>query len=171
MKANDKIRKLLLVISFAPFAFFVCSFFGYEIYSYNSSVAYNQLNLASSASGTGFYTGPYCQPNYFPLFLFFLILFSGFIFFAVKRAKLLNVAFFLITTSFFFLFYSFFIGLAKAIIENTEVFGVKSYEILFATEIRVELIIFICVSILFFWQIVYLLRMLIKTLQRKNKLP
>ncbi len=169
MKVNGKNNKWLLRISFSAFIFSVVSFFAYAIYSYNFRVDFEKSNLASSANGNGMVFGPYCRPDYFPIFLFFLILITGFIFFASKRTKLLHLAFFLIDTTFFFLLYSS-TNLFK-INENTEAFGVRGYEILFADEIRLELTIIICVSILFFCQIGFHLRMLLKTLQRKNRLP
>lgn len=170
MNAESRKRKFLIAISFSAFVLSILSFFAYLIISYNISVAWDQMNAASKANGRGMFFGLYCRADYTPLFLFFLILVTGFIFFLIRKEKLSKIAFFLIDATFFYLLYHLY-NLAEAIFYDREAFGVVGYKILFQEAIRFDLAVFLFISILFFCQIGYHFRKLINNLQKKNRLP
>lgn len=170
MKAKSKLKKFLSVISFSAFSFSILSFFAYLIITYNNQVSYNQSQISADFnSGLKIFCS-HCRPEYSPLFPLLLILLSGLVFLSLVRIRKLYLAFFFIDFTFFSFAYWFF-NLVKGMIENDGAAGLTRYELFFKFANGFDLIAFICISILFFWQISYLLRMLIKTLQRKNKLP
>lgn len=101
---------------------------------------------------------------YIPMFRFFSLLTFPFVFWS-KR-----LYFSAIFTGFSFLTFSFEVFLnVRANIENEYLFSISELIELIARPL--DYLVFLLISALLFWQISILLRMLIKSLQRKPELP
>lgn len=170
MKANSKINKWLLRVSFSAFVFSILSFISYFIVSHNNQVAFEQTQALNKANHGYQFFGPYCFTDYSPLFFISLIIATGLTYLALKEIKKLYLAFFFIDISFCFFVYWFYKTIE--IYASTEgSINLNSFtELTFYKSSYFDFIVFICVSILFTWQIGYQIHSLIKTLQRKNRL-
>lgn len=173
MKANKYISKteniLLLIFAFLVFGFVLSVFTSQVISSYNYSISEEQSELKSQADGkphprfSGF-NGPNVIPG--------LHLLTLFIFIALLKTKKF------LLSSFLTVFYAivFIYGLSARF--NGRRLGGEEFspKVDFLKQLYLEAdsfdyLVFLFVSILLFWQFSILLRMLIKTLQRKNVLP
>jgi hypothetical protein len=169
MKANNYISKkehiLLLIFAFTAFGFVLSVITPQVISIYNYSVSEEQRELKSQADDkpNPRFSGSQ-SPNIMPLFHFL----SFFIFIALLKTKRF------LLSSFLTIFYVFCIVYGLSLRFESSMFG--GLEISFIKQIRFvahnyDYLAFSFALILLFWQISILLRMLIKTLQRKTELP
>ena len=170
MKANKYIskkeHKLLLAIAFAAFIFSIAGSIAYSIKADIKRAQYYKEQEENKAQNKPVFSGPYCFPDKHPQFLFSIILLLGLTFsslFISKRYLLSS----LITIVTFSMFVDWFIDTKKLVSDNESPI-VKGLERIFYNAGNIDLIVFLLVSILLFWQFSILLRMLIKTLQRKT---
>lgn len=106
----------------------------------------------------------YCPKSYIPIFRFFVLFFFPFVLWS--RKFYLSIIF----TSLSFLTFSYEVFLNfRANIENNFLFSMSE---LFTEIARpLDYLVFLLISVLLFWQISILLRILIQTTQRKPELP
>ncbi len=172
MRANKYIskreHKLLSIVAFIAFVFVVLTFCGDIIRDYNYFVYKEQQKLGYLANYNreGGFSGS--GPMVMPL-LHFLTLF---IFIALLKTKRF------LLSSFLTVFYAvvFIYGLSARY--NGSRLGGEDFspkvdflDKVYRAATHIDYLAAIFISILLFWQISILLRMLIKTLQRKNELP
>jgi hypothetical protein len=166
---SNKERKLLLIIAFAAFIFSIA---GSVIYSVKADIKrseYYSEQEENKAQNKPIFSGPYCFPDKHPQLLRSIVLLAGVTFFSLCFAKRYLLSS-LITTASLSVFVYWFIDTRKLLSDN-ESPVVKGLDRIFYRAGDIDLIVFLLVSILLFWQISILLRMLIKTLQRKTELP
>jgi len=178
MKANNYIskreHKFLLVFAFIVFVLAFSSFTSHIIESYNDSVSQTQEKLEKKANyvktnevSFEFYDLTRTDPR--PFYNLFISLLSLFAFLALlKTKKFVLPSFF---TAFSFLIFStWFISFNRAINHN-ETQPPNLLERFLIIAAIFDYVVFSFVSILLFWQISILLRMLVKTLQKDEALP
>lgn len=171
MKTNNHISKkefkLLLVVSFITSVIAFSNFTFQVIEKYYDSVSEQQTELRKQANNEptfGIYS--FERASSIP-FLNFL---SFFIFIILYKSKRFLVSSLLTLLIFIPLAYEFYRGFRFILFYNP--LPERSFsELLFLFANRFDYFVFLFVSILLFWQISILLRMLIKTLQRKAELP
>ncbi len=171
MKANNYISKneyrLLLIIAFISFVLAVSSFISFSIESYNEEVELHQTYSEIKANSGATFAVDAGQ-DFRPLYRRWFIFLTLFIFLAVLNAKkfLVSFSFTLIP----FLIFTYWIVRTNEDIKLNETYMSGTPHLLkIAT--HYDYFVFLFISILLFWQISILLRMLIKTLQRKTELP
>ncbi len=178
MKANNYIskseHKLLLFFAFIIFVLAFSSFTSQIIENYNKSVSVKQEELKEKANyiktnevNFEFYILTRADPR--PFYSLFIILLSLFTFLALLKTKKFLLPSF--STSFSFLiFFAWFFYFNNTINNNeTQPPNLSTRLLIIATFF--DYLVFSLVSILLFWQISILLRMLIKTLQKEKALP
>ncbi len=171
MKANNYISrkkyKLLLITAFLTSVIAFSNFTFQVIEKYNNSVSEQQAELRKQANDEpifGIYS--FERASSIP-FLNFL---SFFIFITLYKSKRFIASSILTLLIFMPFAYEFYLGFRFILFYNP--FPKHSFtELLFLFANRFDYLVFLLVSILLFWQISILLRMLIKTLQRKTELP
>lgn len=170
MKTNKHISKkefkglLILGLLASVFAFSSLAFT--SINAFNESVAEEQMRLGLEANGYSvfeFYS--FVRGSFFPLFC----ILSLFIFVALLKTKIFAVSSLLTLLNFSMFIYEIYLRRGIFFDESFANFGF--IEKLFIIGNIFDYLTFLIVSILLFWQISILLRMLIKTSQRKNVLP
>ncbi len=166
---SKKTRKLLLIVGFALFTFSFISLCAYTIKDQVERDSDEQKQAENAAKGLPAFSGPYCFPDKHSQFLSLNILLAGLIF---------GTAFFSKT----FLFSAFFSGMLfsryvywyydtqKALSLN-ELYFPQGLNHFFYKATIFDLLTLSILSILFFWQISVLLRILIKTIQKEESLP
>jgi len=177
MEANNHIskseHKLLLIVAFMTFVFAFSNFTSQTIQNYNDSVSKQQEELKEKANKANdeISFGLYIlgRADLRPFYNLSLIFLSLFIFLALKKSKIFLLSS-LFTVCSFLIFFAWFVDYNHAINSNETKPPTVLERLLIIASIF-DYIVFVCVSILLFWQISILLRMLIKTLQRKTELP
>ncbi len=171
MKASNFISKkehrLLLIIAFTVFLFVFSIFTLQVVKDYNYSVSEDQRQLKFQADGAS--SPRFSSDNYVLPGLHFLTLF---IFIALLKTKR-----FLLSSSLTVFYAIVFIYVLSARYNGSRLGGEEfSPKVHFLDQIyraadSFDYLAALFISILLFWQISILLRMLIKTLQRKTELP
>ena len=178
MKANSYIskreHKLLLAFAFVVFVLAFSSFASHIIESYNNSVSQIQFELKEEATRVntdkvsfGIYSnyGTDWRLSY-RFFIVLSFLFTIAALFKTKRFLLPS----LFTSLSFFIFLTWFINFNRMINHN-ETLPPNFLERLLKIAEPFDYAVFLSVSILLFWQISILLRMLVKTSQKEKALP
>ncbi len=169
MKANDYISKrehiLLLIVAFTVFGFVLSVIIPQVISIYNYSVSEEQRELKKQADGkpTPRLSGSH-SPDIMPLFHFL----TFFIFIALFKTKRFLLSSFLTVFYVLLIIYGLSLRFENSMFGGLE-FGLVK-QIRFVAH-NYDYLAFSFALILLFWQISILLRMLIKTLQRKTELP
>ncbi len=170
MKTNRHISKKefkgLLILALLASVFAFSSLALTSINAYNESVADEQMKLELKANGHPtfeFYS--FERGSFFPLFC----ILSLFIFVALLKTKIFVIPFLLTLSNFCMFIYEVF--LRKWIFFDEYFSNFSFTEKLFIIGNIFDYLTFTLVSVLLFWQISILLRILIKTSQRKNVLP
>lgn len=157
--------KSLLISSFLTSIFAFVSLASVFIVNYNNFVIEKQMKLYSTANEfPTFEIYSFERSSFLPFFCFF----SLFIFAAVIKTKNFATPFLLTAFSLFLFVYEFYQ-------RRNFIFGefsdISLFEKFASFGNIFDYITFVFVSILLFWQISILLRMLIKTSQKENVLP
>ncbi|MBA4121053.1 MAG: hypothetical protein H0X72_01135 [Acidobacteria bacterium] len=169
MKANNLIskneHKLLLIVSFIAFLFVLSIFTLQVIKDYNYSVSEKQQEIKNQVSGKpsprfSSSAGGHTIPG-----LHFLTLF---IFLALLKTKKFLLSSLLTVFYVFCIIYGLWLNISQFDEHITKVSFVEQLSLVANT---FDYLGFFLASVLLFWQISILLRMLIKTLQRKIELP
>lgn len=169
MKAMSKTEKVLMVVSFCSFLFSITSFFVFFTKTYNERVEFAQsMELSRVNNGINMFV--HTAPEYHILFLFALLIINGFMFVFMLKSKWLIPRFVSISFSFLFFVYWFFTT-PKAIYLIKYSNNLEVTDFILYKSNGFDFLVFICVSILFFWQISYYFSKLINTYQGKNSLP
>ncbi len=156
-------------IAFIAFIFSIAGFIAYNNKDSNEREAYYRIQDEKKAKNEPVFSGPYCFPDRHPQLLRSIVLFVGATFFSLCFAKRYLLSF-LFTIASLTSFIYWFVDTRKELVYD-ELGVIKGVNRIFYKAGDFDLTVFFLVSILFFWQISILLRMLIKTLQRKNELP
>lgn len=169
MNAIIEKRQLLLGVSFCAFVFSIASFFTHFTVTWNERITTSEeLKLSSVNHGINMFV--HSAPEYHILFLFSLVLLTGLTLVSLFKSKRFFPTFIFTTSSIcFFIYWLFSTPKEVALIEGSNNLQASDF-ILYKSNVY-DFFVLTFVSILLFWQIVHLLRMLIKTLQRKNTLP
>ncbi len=173
MKANrftsNKEHKLLLAVALAAFIFSIAGFLSYTIKADNERSEYYRIQEENKANNKISFSGPYCYPDKHPQLLFSILLLVGstFLSLCVTKRYLLSSLF---TVSSFTTFVYWFFDTRKKL-SYAEADFVKGIDRIFYNAGDFDLTVLLLVSIILFWQISILLRMLIKTSQKENVLP
>ena len=173
MKANDYIsnkeRKLLLTVAFTALIFSIAGSVTYNIKDYYERNAYYELQAEKISKNEPTFSGAYCFPDKHPQFLFSIILLLCLTFSSLCIAKryLLSC---LMTIASFSMFVYWFNDTQKALFYNKTAI-VKGLDRFFYKAGEFDAAVCFLLSILLFWQISILFRMLIKTLQKERTLP
>ncbi len=174
MKANKFIsreeHKFLLIVAFLTFVFAFASFTFSLIEIHNTFVAEEQKDLQRQANNVilGIYT--FVRAPIAPFLTLAETLLSVFTFLSLLKArKFLSSSFFIILSFLIFIFW--FVDTRNSIPSLEVPSSVKGCDKILSDANSLDFIVLSLVSILLFWQISILLRMLIKTLQRKTELP
>jgi len=175
MKANKFISKkeykLLLIVAFIAFIFAFTNCASDTLEKYNQQIQEEQIELKDKANGN--YAAFSVYDNGWdghPLIRFALVFLTVLIFLALRKTrKFIFSMYFTIVP--FLIFIRWFIKINYAISTNETAHEYSVLDRIFTVATTFDYIVFLFVSILLFWQISILLRMLIKTLQRKTELP
>ncbi len=171
MKANNYIsrkeHKSLLIVALITvvIAFSNITFQGVE--KYNNSVSEKQEKLEKQANGQPtFEFYDFVRASSIP----FLNLLSFFIFLTLYKSKRFIISSLLTLLIFTPFVYEFYLGFRFILFYN-QLPELSFTKLLFSFANCFDYLVFLLISILLFWQISILLRMLIKTLQEKTELP
>lgn len=170
---SEKERKLLLTLAFLCFLFSIFNFSGCLINKYNSYVSEKQSDMEAQANDdVHFAIYSFERPPLNPLFSFVNIFLLSFAFINLYKSKRFLLSSFFTSISFYFFIY--------LIIDTRRLIGAEEEDstlpltnldrIIYKAS-YLEFACYLTVSILLFWQISILLRMLIRNSQRKNVLP
>ena len=166
---SNKEHKLLLAIAFAAFIFSIAGSIAYSIKADIKRAEYYKEQEEDKDQNKIVFSGPYCFPDRHPQLLLTIVLLVGTTFFSLCFAKIYLLSF-LLTIASLTKFIYWFIDSRRQLFDDVSEF-VKGVDRVFYNAGSFDVIVFILVSILFFWQISILLRMLIKTSLRKTDLP
>lgn len=173
MKVSEYIskreRKLILIVAFAAFIFSIVGSIVYSVKADIKRTEYFREQEENRKQGKLSFSGPYCTPDRHPQFLSTIILVVGAMFFSICLTKKYILSF-LLTITALSRFLSWLIYSRKQLFDDVSDF-VHGIDRVFYNAGTFDLTVLLILSILFFWQISILLRMLIKTLQRKTELP
>jgi hypothetical protein len=173
MTANNSIstkeHKLLLSITFAAFIFSFAGSISYSIKADLKRSEYFRQQEENRAQNKLSFSGPYCSPDRHPKLLSSIILLVGATFFSLCVTKRYLLSF-LFTIASLTRFTYWFVDTKRQFSDDISGF-VKGIDRFFYNAGAFDLAVLLLISIIFFWQISILLRMLIKTLQRKPELP
>lgn len=171
MKANPYIsikeKRLLTIFASIIFSLTLINLGWIAIEDYNNSVKEEEERLARIANGTNykmdFKIYGFIRHDYKYEFRFFSLILLPFIFRAKK---------FIFSTTFTFLsftalFYEFYLCLKVFLVTSS--MTLDEFITYFAKPL--DYLVFLLISLLLFWQISILLRILIQTMQRKPELP
>lgn len=166
---SGKERRLFLAIASLILFFSIVSLVYYNVKADYERSEYFRLQEESIANGGISFAGPYCFPDPHPKFLLLIVTASGITLLLayVSRGYFLN---FLSASGLFALFINWFIKTSRIIAYDSEV-DFEGLDKLFYKANAFDFVVFLLVLILFFWQFSILLRILIKTSQRKFELP
>jgi Zn-dependent protease with chaperone function len=173
MKANNYIskieHKLLLIVALAALIFSIAGSAAYAKKDSDERDEYDRIQAENIVNNEPVFSGAYCHPDKHPQFLFSIILLLGLTFCSLCFAKkyLLSSS---LTFASVLMFVYWFINTQKLLSDN-ESPTIKGLDRLFYKAGDFDIVVCSLVSILLFWQISILLRMLVKTLQTKNELP
>ena len=175
MKANNYIsnkeHKLLLIVAFIALILALSSFVSFSIETYNKQVQAEQIELKEKANGEYISFGIYGDwGDSRPLYRFSFIFPTLFTFLILRKTRLIIFSLFFTSIPFFIFIYWFF-KINHAISTNETLSKLTVLDRIFTIATTFDYVVFLFISILLFWQISILLRMLIKTLQRKTQLP
>jgi len=173
MKANNYIskteHKLLLIVTLLAFIVSIAGSVAYTIKDENERQAFYREQEENKAQNNIVFAGPYCFPDRHPQVLFSIILLVGATFFSLLFTKRYLLSF-LFTIASLTRFFYWFVDTRRQMFDEVSDF-VKGADRFFYKAGLFDLAVLFLVSILLFWQISILLRMLMKTLQRKTELP
>ncbi len=162
-------RKLLLIFSLALFIFSFASLSAYTIKEEIERNAYFKKQAEDEAKGLGSFSGPYCFPDKHPQFLLLNLLLAGLIFVTLFSARIQIFSVFFsgyLISRFAFWFYD-----TQKMLSNNEFFEPQGLNNFFHKATNFDLLTLSTLSLLCFWQISILLRILIKTTQKEQNLP
>jgi len=162
-------RRLLLAVAFAAFIFSIAGSIVYSVKADIKRSEYFKEQEENKVQGKPVFSGPYCTPDRHPQLLSSIILLVGATFFSLLFAKRYLLSF-LLTIAALTKFVYWFIDTKKQMSDDIADFF-KGIDRIFYNAGGFDVAVLVLLSILFFWQISILLRMLIKTLQRKTGLP
>jgi hypothetical protein len=173
MKANkyisEKEFKVMLFIAFLTSAFAFAGLTTISVKSYNDRVAEKQMELEAEAndkaSKISFGIYSFERTRFFPFFCFAAL----FIFITLLKTKRFFLSAFLTLFNFCIFVYELF--LSRVFLLNTQDSNFSFIERLLLIGNAFYYLTFLLVSILLFWQISILLRMLIKSFPGKIELP
>jgi hypothetical protein len=166
---SKKLHKLFLIIGFALFVSSIFSPFAYSIKDQIERDAYEQEQNENAAKGLPSFAGPYCFPDKHPQFLSLNVLLAGLIFATLFFSKLF--LFSTLFSGFLFTRYIYWFFDTQRLLDSLELSHFEGLDQFFYKSTIWDFITLSFLSILLFWQIWILLRMLIKTLQKENNLP
>lgn len=163
-----KEHKLLLTFAFIAFIFVISTFTFQAIKSYNDYVSDYQEKIKSQANGNPSLSFSGSNGTYQIAGLHFLTLF---IFLSLIKTKRFLLPF--ILTSFYFIvfIYGLYYKINYSGFDSPKFINSTLFNQIYLVANLFDYIAFVFISILLFWQTSILLRMLIKTSQRKNVLP
>ncbi len=172
MRANEYVskreHKLLLIVAFTAFVFVTLFFCWNIIKNYNYSVYYElqRLEYLANYNREGGMSIP--SRKVVPL----LHLLTLFIFLALLKTKKFLLPLFLTVFYAIVFIYGLSVGYYESLLGGEE-FSPKVgfFDRVYCIADGFDYLAFLFISILLFWQISILLRILIKTLQRKTELP
>ncbi len=177
MKANNfiskKEHKLLLIVAFTALILSIVGSIAYSTKAENKRAAYSKEQDEKIARNEPVFSGAYCSPDKHPQFLFSIILLSALTFsclWVAKRFLLCYLLSFLLTIASLSRFVYWYFD-TQELFSSIGKDSVKGFDGFLYNAGDNDLVVLLLVSILLFWQIFILLRMLIKTLQRKTELP
>lgn len=162
-------RKALLVVGFAMFIFATVGFIIYNITEHLERVEFYRQQDENRAQGKPSFSGPYCFPNKHPQKLLKIAAATGLTFFLLifsKRFILSTVSTFIVLE----LFIAWYFSTQNEILYD-ESGNLQGIDRIFLEAGNFDLLVFSLSIILLFWQFSILLRVLIKSAQRKNVLP
>ena len=168
---SKKEHKLLLAIAFAAFAFSIFSFVSYNVEAEIKRSEYFRQQEENRIQNKPVFSGPYCYPDRHPQFLFSIVLLIGVTFLSFCFAKLYLFSFFFTIASISRFIYQFFETGNEFLYDQLGILSGINRIFHYAGEFDPNIAVIFLLLILLFWQISILLRMLIKTSQRKNVLP
>lgn len=165
---TNKEHKLLLAAALTAFVFSIAGYIAYSIKADNERSEYFKRQEENKAQNKPVFAGPYCFPDKHPKFLFSIILLAGSIFLSLCFAKkyLFSFSF---TAAAMTRYYFWFIDTQELF--DTKLNAPEHINRFFYNAGGFDFAAFLLVSILLFWQISILFRILIKSLQRKFELP
>lgn len=173
MKANNYIskreHKLLLIVALAALIFSIVGSASYVKKDSDERAEYYRIQAEKSANNEMTFSGPYCYPDKHPQFLFSIILLLGLTFCSLCFAKK-----YLLSSSLTFasvLMFVYWFSNTQKLLSNNESPTIKGLDRLFYKAGDFDIVVCSLVSILLFWQISILLRMLVKTTQKDEALP
>jgi hypothetical protein len=170
-ESSDTEKKILILIAFAAFAFSIFSFVSYNIEAEIERTEYFRQQEENRIQNKIVFSGPYCYPDRHPQFLFTIILLVGLTFLSICLAKLYLFSFFFTIASISRFIYQFFETRDDFNYDQLGIFSGVNRIFYYADKFDPNLAVNFLLLVLLFWQISILLRMLIKTSQRKNVLP
>ena len=175
MKAKSVIsiteHRILIFIAFAAFAFSIFSFVSYNTEAEIKRSEYFRQQEENRIQNKPVFSGPYCYPDRHPQFLFTIILLVGLTFLSICLAKTYLFSFFFKVVSISRFIYQFFETRNDFDYDQLRILSGVNQIFHYAGKFDPNLAVNFLLLILLFWQISILLRMLIKTSQRKNVLP
>ena len=166
---SNKEHKLLLAIAFAAFIFSIAGLITYSIKAGMKRSEYFRQQEENRAQNKPSFSGPYCSPDRHPQLLFSIILLVGTTFFSLCITKRYLLSF-IFTIASLTKFIYWFADSRRQLFDDVSEF-VKGVDRIFYNAGAFDLAVLFLVSIIFFWQISILFRILIKTLQGKSELP
>lgn len=162
-------RRLILLIAFAAFIFSIVGFISYTVKEDIKRTEYFREQEENRRQNKPSFAGPYCFPDRHPELLASIIWLVGATFFALCVARKYFLPF-LLTIASLSRFLSWLVSSRNQLYDDISDF-VKGVDRFFYNAGNFDLAVLLFLSILFFWQISILLRILIKNLQRKTALP
>lgn len=164
-------HRILIFIAFAAFAFSIFSYVSYTVEAEIERSEYFRQQEENRIQNKPVFSGPYCYPDRHPQFLFTIILLVGVTFLSFCLAKLYLFSFFFTIASIFRFIYQFFETGNEFLYDQLGILSGINRIFYYAGEFNPDIAVIFLLSILLFWQISILLRMLIKIVLRKNVLP
>ena len=166
---NSKLKfSLIFFFGFVIFALSIGGYLAYLIKDQQERDAYYQQQTENEAQGKVTFAGPYCFPDKHPTFLLINILLIGMLGVSLLFPKLIWLSILLNGFSISRFVYWYFD--TQRLLSTNETHNVKDLDSIIYKANEFDVLVLFLLSILLFWQISILLRMLIKTVQRKNGL-
>lgn len=162
-------HRLLLALAFAALIFSISGYVSYTAKADFERSEYFRIQEEKMARNELVFSGPYCHPDRHPQLLFSIVFLSGATFLSVCFAKWYLFSSLFTVASLSRFGYWFFDTRKQLVYDELGI--AKGINRVFYNVGDSDLATFLLFSILLFWQISILLRMLIKTSQRKNVLP
>ena len=166
---SDKEHKLLLAVACAALIFSISGYIAYTVKAEYDRSEYFRIQEENWLQNKPVFSGPYCHPDKHPGFLISIVLLLGATFFSLCFAKWYLLSTLLTIASFSRFVYWFFDTRKELIYDELGILtGINR---IFYRAGDFDLAALFLLSILLFWQISILMRILIKSSPGKNVLP